>query len=178
MNSSWPTGVVTQRKLTIQQVTAPLAFNRQSSNYCLNFKASGVVIPLDCACIPAPLNCPPGLPNFCNFGARIFPVTIGDYEGEMTSVITSLEQKGNPDKRNAAFQLTLIHYFISNIVVYCPSDDSLQSISVTKVSACLLHYFRRSWLIAPPDDGLQPKYAEPGYPKRKHVMLLSFNQKR
>lgn len=85
-----------------------LAFYGKSSENCFNFQASADGLPLGCACMPTPMVCPTGEAIFCNFGAKTFPVTIGDYEGFMTSVVTGMEQSGN-----GALHLTLIHFFES-----------------------------------------------------------------
>jgi hypothetical protein len=100
---------------TVQEELVPQFRSKkgQSSANCFNFQTSGVDVALGCACIPAPLVCPTEIPDFCNFGAKTFPITVGDYEGFMTSVVTGLEQMGNPPTGNGAMHLTLFHYFIS-----------------------------------------------------------------
>lgn len=75
---------------------------------CFNFRINDSEVPLGCACLPAPLNCTPDAALLCNFGAILFPITIGDYKGFMASIGTGLVQAGN-----GALQLSLIHYFVT-----------------------------------------------------------------
>lgn len=99
--------------MVMKQATPTLSVDDRAPVNCFNFKASDEVA-LGCACMPAPGICPPGMPDFCNFGAKTFPVTVGNYEGYMTSIATGLEQMGNPPTGNGALKLTLVHYFVSN----------------------------------------------------------------
>jgi hypothetical protein len=89
-------------------------YTRNGAN-CFNFNFEvDEPVPVGCACIPAPLICPPGSADLCGFGALSFEVAVGDYTGTMTSIVTGLEAMGNPPTGNGALHLSLIHYFESN----------------------------------------------------------------
>lgn len=98
----------TQDSVTPPNGDESLTFNGKNAADCFNFQASAEGLEVGCACIPAPLVCPPSEANFCGFGALVFPVTIGDYDGFMGSVVTGMEQEGN-----GALHLTLVHYFVT-----------------------------------------------------------------
>lgn len=84
-----------------------LSPSMKTNKTCFNFRVSDTDVPLGCAMVPdeaVPFPCEGG---FQSFGAIDFPVTIGDYQGFMTSVVTNMEQSG----KKGALHLNLIHYF-------------------------------------------------------------------
>lgn len=86
----------------------------KASSNCFNIKVSAEPMDLGCACIVAPFDCTPEPTILCNFGAiPNATVTFGDYGGYMTSIVTGLEQSGNPPTGNGAMHITLIHYFVT-----------------------------------------------------------------
>lgn len=97
---------------TDQSATTAKADDRAAKN-CFNFTFEQDGLLVGCACVPAPLACE-GMDTICGFGAKTFEVTLGDYEGTMTSVVTDMRQMGNPPTGNGSLHLTLVHYFVSD----------------------------------------------------------------
>ena len=102
---------------------------------CFNFRVSGEGVPLGCVDIdPDKLPFPFPCPVFRSFGAKPFPVTIGDYDGVMYSVVTGMEQSGK-----GALHLTLVHVFHTYGGNFWTEDQAVCSPVTTDPTNCLVN---------------------------------------
>ncbi|MCC6413650.1 MAG: hypothetical protein IT270_18490 [Saprospiraceae bacterium] len=103
-------GISCYKDSNTTETLAPDQAGERSAPNCTNLTAVFEDAPIGCACIPYPLACP--LPDdvseLCSFGAPAITVTLGNYTGTLSSVVTGMEQSGN-----GALHFTLIHYFVA-----------------------------------------------------------------
>ena len=99
--------------LPVPAANAPVA-SAKSGGDCFNFKISDNEYDLGCVTIVSPLDCAGSEPTLANFGAMPkTTVQLGPYTGYLSSVVTGLEQAGNPPTGNGALHISLTHYFVT-----------------------------------------------------------------
>ncbi len=101
---------------------------------CFNFRTDGTAA-LGCVTITSdflPFEFP--CASFSSFGAIEFPVTIGDYEGFMGSVVTNMYQSGK-----GALHLNLVHYFVSEEGAWWTEDQAVCAPTRSNPGTCLVN---------------------------------------